>query len=295
VDRVELADFLRRRRAALQPEDVGLIGGPRRRTQGLRREEVAALASISTDYYTRIEQNRGSRPSTPLLRALARALRMSLEERDHLLRLAGYPAPSPSGGSDHVSPALMHVLDRLDTPAQVMSSLAETLVQNPMSVALLGDQTCFTGFERSVVFRWFSDPDHERRLYLEADHEHQSRAYVSCFRVALARDGDDRGAASMVRRLRKTCPEFARLWEQHAVGIHIAPRQTLLHEMVGPITLDCQVLQVQVPAQIMLVYTARPGTEDDEKLQLLSVIGAQRFGVGTPTPTLPDHDARQRT
>src|SRR3954451_10469179 len=115
MDRDRLADFLRHRRQALQPEDVGLGPGRRRRTPGLRREEVAALAHMSTDFYTRLEQRRGSRPSQHALPSLARGLRLTPAERDHLFQLAGHVAPPHAYRTDHVSPALMRVLDRLDT------------------------------------------------------------------------------------------------------------------------------------------------------------------------------------
>src|SRR5580692_1695316 len=136
MDREDLADFLRRRREDLRPDDVGLPAGRRRRTSGLRREEVASLASMSTDFYARIEQRRGSRPSQATIAALARALRLTLDERDHLFHLAGYEPPAHAIRSDHVSPALLRLLDRLDTPAQVTSDLAVTLVQNELAVAL---------------------------------------------------------------------------------------------------------------------------------------------------------------
>ena len=150
IDREGLADFLRRRREALQPEDVGLSKGRRRRTSGLRREEVAALANMSTDFYARLEQRRGSRPSEQMVGAIARALRLTQDERDHLFQLAGHAAPPRGFRSDHVTPALLRVLDRLDTPAQVVSDLGVTLAQNPLAVALLGNLTEHTGLRRST-------------------------------------------------------------------------------------------------------------------------------------------------
>jgi transcriptional regulator with XRE-family HTH domain len=126
MDRAQLADFLRTRREALHPEDVGLPPGQRRRTGGLRREEVAVLCQMSTDYYSRLEQQRGTRPSEQMLNAIARGLRLSLEERDHLFRLAGRNTPQRTLGSAHVNPGLMRILDRLsDTPAEVITGLAE--------------------------------------------------------------------------------------------------------------------------------------------------------------------------
>ena len=160
MDRAQLADFLRTRRETLQPEDVGLPRGPRRRTGGLRREEVAALCGMSTDYYGRLEQRRGPQPSTQMLAAMARGLRLTLAERDHLYRLAGHDVPAREALHDHVSPGLMRVLDRLaDTPAQVMNGVGETLVQTPPAAALFGDETLRTGLARGMVYRWFTEPD----------------------------------------------------------------------------------------------------------------------------------------
>lgn len=276
MDRPQLADFLRRRRGALQPQDVGLVKGPRRRTSGLRREEVASLAHMSTDYYSRLEQQRGPQPSEQMLAAIARGLRLSQDERDHLFRLAGHTAPTRARRSDHVSPALMRVLDRLDTPAQVMSDLGETLVQNSLAVALLGDQTAYTGLSRSTAYRWFTDPA-ERRIYPEADHDRQARFYVSSLRAALSRDTEDLKARELVRRLQHDSSEFAELWAQHEVAVRISDRKRMVHPRIGTIELDCQTLVAENQAQVLLVYTATPGTEDYEKLQLLSVIGTQQF------------------
>src|ERR1700744_6261069 len=118
MDRDELGDFLRRRRDGLQPAPVGLGSGSRRRTEGLRREEVAALAHMSTDFYARLEQSRGSRPSEQTTAALARALRLTPDERDHLFTLAGYNPPPRGYRTDIPTPALLRILQLLDTPAQ---------------------------------------------------------------------------------------------------------------------------------------------------------------------------------
>ena len=156
-----MAGFLRQRREALQPGDVGLPAGARRRTRGLRREEVAALAAMSADYYTRLEQRRGPQPSEQMLTSLARALRLTRGERDYLFQMAGHnpPAPVSVSAAAHVAPALLRVLDRLsDTPALILSSLGETLAANRMAAALLGDESGYTGLARSGIYRWFTDP-----------------------------------------------------------------------------------------------------------------------------------------
>jgi transcriptional regulator with XRE-family HTH domain len=280
MDRPQLADFLRRRREALLPDDVGLAAGSRRRTKGLRREEVALLAHMSTDYYSRLEQQRGPQPSEPMLAAIARALRLSQDERDHLFRLAGHTPAPRARRTDHVNPALMRVLDRLDTPAQVMSDLGDTLVQNDLAVALLGDQTQYTGPARSMLYRWFTDPA-ERDIYPAEDQPRHTRAYVAGARAILARDRDDRRARAIIDQLLETSPEFAQLWSEHEVAIRLSDRKRMTHPRVGTIELHCQQLIAADEGQILLVYTATPGTEDADKLRLLSVIGDQRFGEAT--------------
>lgn len=277
MDRETLANFLRRRREALQPEDVGLPPGARRRAPGLRREEVAALAVMSTDYYTRLEQRRGPQPSEQMLASLARALRLTSGERDYLFQIAGHNAPASVASATHVAPALLRVLDRLDdTPALILSNLGETLVQNRMAEALFGDRTGYTGLARSEVYRWFTDPS-DRLHYPEGDRDRQSRAQVANLRAAYGSMGPSSRAGELVRALQKASPEFAELWERHEVERRFADHKTLIHPELGPIELDCQVLFTEDQSQALLVLTAAPRTEDHEKLQLLAVLGRERF------------------
>ncbi|MEU6130300.1 helix-turn-helix transcriptional regulator [Saccharopolyspora sp. NPDC047091] len=278
MDRPALATFLSRRREALRPADVGLPPGARRRTPGLRREEVASLAGMSTDYYTRLEQRRGPHPSAQLLTALARALRLSDDERDYLFQVAGHNAPRRVLASPHVAPALLRVLDRLDdTPALILSALGETLVQNRMACALLGDRSGYVGLARSEVYRWFTEPEHERRMYPEADRDRQSRAQVANLRVAYGMLGDASAAGDVVRALLRKSPEFAELWRRHEVAKRFADHKTLLHPEVGAIEVDCQVLFTEDHAQALLVLTAAPGSDGHAKLELLNVVGHERF------------------
>lgn len=286
MDRAGLADFLRRRREALQPVDVALLAGPRRRVSGLRREEVAQLAGMSADYYCRIEQRRGPQPSEQIVAAIARALRLDDGERDHLLRLAGHHAPDRLLRAEHVARGLMRILDRLDdTPAMVISDLAETLAQNRLATALLGDQTRYAGHARSAFHRWFADPG-ERALYPERDHDHQGRLQAAGLRAAMtSQSGPDPRAAAIVADLLERSPEFARVWRRHEVSVpgRHSPdgladaTKTLVHPELGEIALDCQVLHTDNRAQALLVFTAAPGSQGEEKLALLSVLGHQRF------------------
>lgn len=184
MNQSHFAAFLRSRRLALCPEDVGLPTGPRRRTSGLRREEVASLALISTDYYSRMQQQRGAQPSPEVVTSLAKALRLSLDERDHLFGLAGHNAPARTPVGDQVGVAMNRILDRLqDTPAQVMSAIGDTLVQTAPARALLGDKTKHEGRSRSVLYRWFTDED-ARRVYPAEDHERIGRTWVAGARLA---------------------------------------------------------------------------------------------------------------
>jgi transcriptional regulator with XRE-family HTH domain len=277
MDRGALADFLRRHREALRPEEVGLPVGARRRTRGLRREEVAALAAMSTDYYTRLEQQRGPQPSEQMLASLARALRLTGDERDYLFQIAGHSAPTPAAAATHVAPALLRVLDRLsDTPALILSNLGETLVQNRMADALFGDKSGYTGLARSEIYRWFTDPA-ERRRYPEHDRDRQSRAQVANLRAAYGSMGPRSRAGELARALQKASPEFAALWERHEVARRFEDHKTLVHPELGPIEVDCQVLFTEDQSQALLVLTAPPRTEGYEKLQLLGVLGQQRF------------------
>jgi transcriptional regulator with XRE-family HTH domain len=277
MDRAALADFLRRRRAELQPDDVGLPTGARRRAPGLRREEVAGLTGMSVDYYTRLEQSRGPQPSEQMLAALARALRLSDDERDYLFRTAGHSAPGRRSALPHVAPALLRVLDRLaDTPALVLSNLGETLVANRLAQALFGDVSTRTGLARSDVYRWFTEPA-ARAVYPEDDHPRQSRAMVANLRVAYGAMGPRSRAGALVRALQEASPEFAGLWERHEVAARFEDHKTLIHPELGPIELDCQVLFTEDQSQALLVLTAPPHTEAAEKLELLAVLGNQRF------------------
>jgi transcriptional regulator with XRE-family HTH domain len=277
MDRAALADFLRRHRESLRPEDVGLPPGARRRAPGLRREEVASLAAMSTDYYTRLEQRRAPQPSEQMLAALARALRLTSDERDYLFVTAGRTPPQAFSASAHVAPALLRVLDRLsDTPALILSDLGETLVQNDLAAALFGDSTGRQGLARSEVYRWFTDPA-ERLRYPADDRDRQSRAQVANLRVAYARMGSKSRAGELVRTLQRVSAEFAELWDRHEVAQRFADHKVLLHPDLGPLEVDCQVLFTEDQSQALLVLTAAPGREDAEKLALLSVLGRQEF------------------
>jgi len=278
MDRDELAAFLRARREALQPGDVGLPPGARRRAPGLRREEVAALTGMSTDYYARLEQGRGPQPSTQMLAALARTLRLTADGRDYLFRAAGHPAPDRRSTSSHVAPALLRVLDRLsDSPALILSELCEPLAANAMAVALFGDVLGRTGWARSDIYRWFTDPA-SRDIYPQDDHDRQGRALVASLRVAYGRSGASSRAGALVAALSLESSGFVDLWAEQEVARRFADHKTLLHPEIGPIELDCQALFTEDQTQSLLVLTAAPeDTEARARLDLLRVVGVQAF------------------
>lgn len=260
------------------PADVGLSAGPRRRTSGLRREEVAYLASMSVDYYTRLEQQRGPQPSPAILASIARALRLTDDERDYLYRLAGHATPDRLQGAGRVAAALLRVLDRLDDcPALVISNLGETLAQNRMAIALLGDASRYTGWDRSETYRWFTNPGAERGRYPVADQPRHSRAQVAALRAAYGAAGPASRAGQLVKELQRVSPEFAELWERHEVAKRFEDHKTLIHPEIGPIELDCQALFTEDQTQALLVLTAPPHSEGAEKLRLLAVVGTQSF------------------
>ncbi|MFI6564150.1 helix-turn-helix transcriptional regulator [Streptomyces sp. NPDC050534] len=272
----ELGAFLRSRRERIRPEDVGLVAGPRRRVPGLRRDEVAQLAGASVDYYNEIERGAGSQPSQQMLAALARALRLTSDERDYLYRLADRPVPAHGGPHSHVHPGMTDLLTRLtSTPAQVITDLHVTLVQNPLAVALLGDQSAFRGHHASLVYRWFTDPA-ARRLYPEADHDTQSRTFVADLRAAAARrDAKDLQARTLIADLNTRSPEFAALWEQHEVAVRRGDRKRINHPTLGLLEVNCLTLFSEDGRQRLLWFTPAPGTDSADKLELLAVIGTQ--------------------
>jgi len=291
VNLPELGAFLRTRRNRIRPAEVGLPHGPRRRVPGLRREEVAQLAGLSADYYTELERARGKhgvQPSAQTLAALARALRLNGDERDHLFRLADRPIPpSAHGPSAHVQPALLGLLDRLSTtPARVVTDLHETLVENDLARALLGTSPALRGPRASFVYRWFTDP-RSREMYPRRDHPRHSRVFAADLRAAVTRRGRDAEVMNMVALLRRRSQEFAALWDTHDVAVRRMDHKNIVHPTLGIIELDCYNLFSEDGRQRLLWFTAPPGTRGAEQLELLSVIGTQDLNADDSAPPRP--------
>ncbi|MGC2652427.1 MAG: helix-turn-helix transcriptional regulator [Mycobacterium sp.] len=281
MDRDALADFLRRRREALSPADVGLSPGVRRRTTGLRREEVAQLTGMSVDYYSRLEQVHSTEPSPQMVRALARALRLTDDETDHLYRLAGHAVPDRTRRSLHVRPALMFLLDQMsDAAAFVCSDTEVLLAQNHLAKLLMGDVTTGeTGLQSSMCWRWFTDP-RSRDAIPQNEHDGHSRSRVADLRAAWARRRNDADMGELVDNLLEHSPEFSELWARHEVAVRRLQRKTFLTR-VGPITLDCEVLAT-TDGQQLVILTPPAGSSATENLRLLAVTGRQSVGGHYP-------------
>ena len=234
---------------------------------------------MSTDYFARLERGDGPQPSEQMVAAIARGLRLTPDERDHLFQLAGYRSARHDLRSQHVSPGLMRVMDGLtSTAAQVMGPLGETLLQTPSAVALLGDQTGYTGHARSATYRWFTDPA-ARTRYLDEDHDIHSRINVALLRGAVTRDGPASDAADLADVLRQTSKEFADLWERHEVRLRWSDTKRFVHPQVGRLDIYCQILLEPDQGQSLVIFTATPGTESHDKLALLTVLGTDQFAA----------------
>ncbi|RSM64485.1 XRE family transcriptional regulator [Kibdelosporangium aridum] len=276
-DLVEFGGFLRARREALRPADVGLSQGSRRRTPGLRREEVAGLASISADYYERLEQARGVRPSEQVVASVARALRLSTDERDHLFVLAGYRPPARFSSNGFVDPGLMHLLDALvTTPAQITDDVSTVVAQNPLAVALVGQWAQRSGRDANVVWRWFTDLS-SRELYPVEQHAEQGRCFVADLRWAAFQPDRDDSAQRMVADLLACSAEFAGLWESGDVEPLRSCRKVMTHPRAGRLEMQCDVVLSPGTGHRLVMFRPQPGTETAERIDFLRVLGTQEL------------------
>jgi transcriptional regulator with XRE-family HTH domain len=277
MDRTELGIALRTWRERLRPADVGLPGSVRRRTPGLRREEVAGLAGMSVDYLTRVEQGRGPRPSEAVLGGLARALRLTDAERDHLFALAGVAPPPPGRIRSAVRPSVQRLMDRFtDLPALLLDAKCDVLAWNPLAAALLGDFSAIPPARRNVVWQAFLGTG--RVEATPDEHERLDRAIVSDLRRTAARYPDDPGLARLIADLRAGSDRFERLWTLRELDERHGDTKRIRHPELGVLELDCNVLHVQGDDQLLLVYSAVPGSREAEALALLGVVGLQELG-----------------
>jgi transcriptional regulator with XRE-family HTH domain len=267
--RYELADFLRKRRAAIQPEDVGLQNGSRRRTPGLRREEVAQLAGVGTTWYTWLEQGRDVRASLEVLEALARALKLTPAERIHLILLGrGEEAPPVAGPPERVSPTLKRLIDGLDpNPACLLGRRWDYLAWNRATTALFGDYAKLPRAARNHVWQMFTDPVRREML---TDWEQAGRLCTAKLRADHARNLGDPAFEQLVESLRNASPEFCKAWKRHEVASSGEGRKVLIHPIVGKLVFEHAIFHpADAPEQRLVLYTPVPEEETAEKLATL--------------------------
>jgi transcriptional regulator with XRE-family HTH domain len=231
VRRRELADFLRRRREAIRPEQVGLPVAGRRRTPGLRREEVAQVAGVGVTWYTWLEQARDIRVSENVLDALARALLLDSHERAHLFTLAGAPSAAAVLESDTLDPAVALLLERFGTyPAAVVNARYDILAFNPSYAALMGDIAALPFDQRNVLWLLFTS-DRMRRMCV--DWEHATRRLVAQLRASYADHMSEPAWRSLVKRLQDASPTFRQYWEEHNVAATVNAVKQFRHPEIG--------------------------------------------------------------
>ena len=266
--RTELAEFLRTRRARVQPVDVGLPNGERRRTPGLRREEVAQLADVGVSWYTWLEQGRDIHVSEPLLERLARALRLTPTERAHLFELAhGRPAPRPVEPG-RVSAALQRVLDTHPYPALVSTPRRDVVAWNAAASVLYGDFELLSEKNRNHLWSMFMNLE-RRALFL--DWELTARGSVASFRLEAARAADRSEYDALISELLLCSSEFARIWNDHELVEIPEGLKTLVHPQVGVLEFEHVTLAYAEPnarALRVTLYTPLPG-ESTERARLL--------------------------
>jgi transcriptional regulator with XRE-family HTH domain len=271
----ELSAFLRARRAALRPEDVGLPHGVNhRRTPGLRREELAQLAGISVSWYTRLEQGKDVQPSAKAVARVAQALQLTTAEREYFLALArGDPSGAQSAPTDPVSVTLRDVLDAQDdNPAYLIDARLNLLAWNQAAISVFGfaeDLAAAPEEERNLLWLIFTE---DARTWL-VDRERHAKLLLAQFRDASRHLVNDPWYGRFVQRLQQRSPEFARWWSQYDVERVQETEKVIDHPTVGRLTLRQTVLQVidDSRALYLILYTPAPETDTAEKLQKLAI------------------------
>ncbi|MET8624242.1 helix-turn-helix transcriptional regulator [Kitasatospora sp. NPDC004669] len=277
-----LGEYLRARRALLTPEEAGLPPTARRRVPGLRREEVAELVGLSTDYYVRLEQGRADRPSDEVLDAIGRALRLGPAERAHLYDLARPPRRSAAGRqaggrTEALRPALRRVVEAMAaTPALVMNDRNDVLAWNRLAAALIADFPRLPPRERNMARRIFLDPE-AREVHL--DWAEAARTTVGILRMAAGRRPHDPELVRLIGELSLGSAEFRSLWAGRQVHEKSHGSKRFHHPAVGEVALDYETFRSPGTAhQLLVVYTAAPGSRAEEALSLLGALTAEPAG-----------------
>jgi transcriptional regulator with XRE-family HTH domain len=268
----DLATCLRAWRDRIDPAEVGLPRPASRRAPGLRREEVAAQAGISVNYLMRLEQGHASRPSRSVVSALARALRLDGTEAAHLHQVAGHADSTSRVAARHITPSVQRMLGRFDDVPLIVIDPAWTIVAaNPLARALLGDDVVGQNAARSQ----FLGPSWVER---EAeDEERFDRELVGDLHLRQGLHPDDAALRTLIAELRASSERFATLWADAPASASAASRKTFRHPTTGPITVDCDTLEVVGSDLRIVIWSAAPGSPDASALALLGVVGTQQF------------------
>jgi transcriptional regulator with XRE-family HTH domain len=270
--RTELKEFLRSRRARLRPEDVGLPSHGRRRVPGLRREELAQLAGMSYAYYARLEQGYGETMSAEVLDSVARALRLTEEERDHLIRLAQPDRQSTTQSApppQRLRPAVQHLLDTLGVPAYVVNRRMNILGWNRLAAAVFGDWARLPPEERNMARLTFLSPEARDRY---ADPDSRALVVASVLRMNAGKSPGDPHFSSLIQELSQKSEEFRQLWARHEVTCgSTGDSVRMRHPLVGEFDLIHEPMALPGDAPMRLVtYHAEPGSRSEEALQMLA-------------------------
>ncbi|MGO1080383.1 helix-turn-helix transcriptional regulator [Inquilinus sp. CA228] len=257
ADRRALSDFVRDRRARTSPDEVGLPAGSRRRTPGLRREEVAQLAGVGVTWYTWFEQGRAIQVSADFLERVCRALRLDPAERQHLYALAQHhPPPHPTPGLPTVSPILQALLDTLPNPAYIKTARWDVLAWNAAAAALFGDYAPIPPAQRNGLWLVFTDPCYRR---LMVDWEADARRVLAKFRLDHSRAGGDPAFAALVEALQAASPEFRRWWPGQDVAERSEGIKRIRHDTLGLLEFAHATFTVEgAPDLRMVTYTPVP-------------------------------------
>jgi transcriptional regulator with XRE-family HTH domain len=274
----ELASFLRSRRARISPADAGLVPGPRRRTPGLRREEVAQLSGVGVTWYTWLEQGRPINASPQVLTSVARALRLDIAETEHLFRLAGVPAPRRSASGVPVPEAVQRVLDSLDpNPAHIVNERYDVLAWNRAALWLITDFASYPPEERNLVWLSFTQPWYRTCML---DWEEQTRRTVGLLRANAAGRTGEPAWAELIQRLRATGEEFTRMWDGQDVAAHDRRLKVIDHPDLGTLRLEVTPMWLaELPGWRMSVYTPM-----DETTRARLAVGGTIRGRRVPAP-----------
>jgi len=271
----ELGAFLRSRRERLAPADVGLPSGPRRRTPGLRREEIAMVAGVGTTWYTWLEQGRDVKPSHEVLTALGEALKLDAAEKRHLFTLAGRQAPAPRPISpERVEAPLLHTLASLTIqPAYITGRRWDVLAWNPAAEAVFGDYGALQGDARNLMHLLFTDKSHRRLL---VDWEDLARMALGRFRADSAKYVGDADFERLIAALTAVSPEFRAWWPERDVHRQLSGIKKIRHPKAGAMTFEHMSFSIDDGSDMKLtVYTPLPADNSVAKLE-----GLMREGAG---------------